>query len=201
MKKIILPLLAAASLLGVSATAVAADGTWLPTTGTGNWTVSGNWTGGTIPGSNSTTTNGDTANFGTLTGAMGVRYDLNRNIKNISLANNSAFVYTFSTSVSGSLLLSSGGSINKTAGNGTDAFNNTGIIQIQGDGGNYTFTNTGVGGLQIATTVSGVSTAGNTTTLYLNGNNTTSNNVVNNVIHSRPIGNAKKGRGMMDGEF
>jgi len=158
--------------------AQAADGSW-NVNADGSWTAAGSWTGGTIPGSNSTTTSTDIATFGLpLTAGRTVTVDANRNIAGITLSNNSAFAYQLN---SGSLLLSNGGTIQTAAANGnhSDWINTS--IYIQGNGGSASFIADATSSSSSITigsgTIAGVSTAGNTTTLTLSGNNTTTNKI------------------------
>ena len=170
-------LLAAAMLFPIRF-AQAADGSW-NVNDAGSWTTAGSWTGGTIPGSNSTTTSTDIATFGLpLTAARNVTVDANRNIAGITFSNNSAFAYQLN---SGSLLLSNGGTIQTAAANGnhSDWINTS--IYIQGNGGSASFIADATSSSSSITigsgTIAGVSTAGNTTTLTLSGNNTTTNKI------------------------
>ena len=117
------------------------------------------------------------ATFGfTLTAARIVTVDANRNIGGITFGgNNSGFGYTLS---SGSLLLTNAGTIqvDSTATSGTHTDTISSAIAIQGDGGSATFSNNGATTRLLSIgAVTGVSTAGNTTTLTLNGSNTGAN--------------------------
>ena len=168
--------IAVAATLAFSSSAFAADSSW-NVNANGNWTTSGNWTAG-VPGSNSTTTNPDTATFGfTLTAVRTVTVDSNRNIGNITLSNTANFGYILS---GGSLKLTSGGTILKSAGTNTDTISTP--IEIEGDAGTATITNNTAAGLSIGSAITGVSTTGNTTVLTLNGNGTSTNNALNGLI-------------------
>ena len=156
--------------------ALAADGSW-NVDANGNWSTTGSWLGGTIPGSTSLTDSADVATFGfTLTTGRAVTVDANRNIGGITFSNTSAFGYTLS---GGSLLLSTGGVIQTAESNGAHTDTISSAIAIQGVGGTGTFTAgaTSASGLLSIGAVTGVSTASNTTTLTLNGNNTGANAV------------------------
>ncbi|MFZ4775167.1 MAG: beta strand repeat-containing protein [Terrimicrobiaceae bacterium] len=172
-------------MLGLSTNALAADSAWTAPAG-GTWITSGNWSAG-VPGSNSTLTNPETATFNaTLTGASTVNVDANRNIKNIIIDSASnAFKYTIT---GGSLKLTDGGGIYQISG-GNQSSSVGSTIEIQGNGGSATFSNNATGVLTIANPVSGVSTAGQTTTLYLAGTSAATS-VVQNVI-SDGVGGGK----------
>jgi autotransporter-associated beta strand protein len=161
--------LAAAGLATLGPRALAADGSWF-TDSNGNWSSSGNWLSGVIPGSTTATNSSDIATFSlTIAGNRGVNVDANRNIGGITFSNTSAFAYTLQ---SGNLLLSNGGVIQQTSAAGSHADIVSSSIAIQGDGGSGTFTASGTNAgnqLLISGNVTGVSTAGNTTTLTLNG--------------------------------
>jgi autotransporter-associated beta strand protein len=161
--------------------ALAADGAW-NVDAAGTWITGTNWTGSVIPGATTGVTNPDIATFSTtLTVARIVTVDANRNIGGITFGNTSGFGYTLS---SGSLLLSNGGVVQNLAGTGNHTDAVTTPVIIQGDGGAATFTANATNpstaltiGAISSTTISGVSTAGNTTTLTLNGSNTNIGNI------------------------
>ena len=159
-----------------------ASDTWT-NNATGFWASGGNWRSGTPPGATNGTASADVATFGyALTANRTVTVDANRNIGGILFTNDSAFYFTL---YGGSLLLSNGGRIEMKAGAGAHNDNISSPITLQGDGGTATFANnsSGSGLVVINTTVTGVSTAGNTTTLTLNGINTGVNvNKIANVI-------------------
>ena len=166
---------ALAAALTLSATpAFADDGTW--SANGGAWTNSANWSGGIVPGAIGTTDNADTALFGNIGAASVVTNVNNFNIKNITISNANAFTYTIS---SGSFRLSSGGVILNALGSTATAINPS--IEIQGDGGSATVTANASGALTLGGPISGVSTAGNTTTVTLNGSSTAVN-TLNQVI-------------------
>lgn len=159
--------------------ALAANSTW-SSTATGNWADSPNWTSG-VPGTTSGTTSTDIATFTTaLTAQRAVTVDANRNIGGITFGNTSAFGNTLAT---GAMLLSNGGVIQSLPGTGDHFDTISSNLTIQGDGGTAVFTaNASVGGMNFGGTVSGVSTVGNTTTLTLNGTNTSTSNSGHNRI-------------------
>jgi autotransporter-associated beta strand protein len=164
-----------AALLAPS-TVRAADGSW-NVNNAGSWSTAGSWLGGVIPGSTTATNSTDIATFGfTLTAGRTVTVDANRNIAGIIFSNTSAFGYTLS---GGNLLLSNGGVIQSATNNGAHTDTIRSAIAIQGVGGSGTFTAgaTSASSLLSIGAVTGVSTAGNTTTLTLNGDNTGANAV------------------------
>lgn len=142
----------------------------------GTWATAGNWLDGIIPGSTLTTDNADTATFAfPLTVNRNVTVDTDRNIGEIVFqATTSLLRYNLT---GGSLNLSDGGTIRVTA----DSIHTTTMLiqsalEIQGDGGSATITSDSTTAASILTIqtggITGVSTAGNTTTLTLNGANT-----------------------------
>lgn len=157
----------------------AADATWIATT-SGDWTNSANWSGGNIPGATNSTVNTDIATFGgPITGAVTNSVDANRIIGGIT------FNYNYTNSGNGyvlknNIMLSDGGVIREIStvtpsGSRISRFSND--ILIQGDGGSATIRNdaTSSNVRMFLNGIRGVSTAGNTTTLYLDGNNTAPN--------------------------
>lgn len=157
-------------VLAAHGTAVAADGSWNTDTA-GGWATGTNWLGSIIPGSTTATNSTDIATFGfTLAGARAVTVDANRNVGGITFSNTSAFGYTLNT---GNLRLSNGGTIQTTSAQGAHEDQVRVRVSIEGDGGIATFLANGSGTLSFTgatgTSVAGVSTAGNTTTLYLSG--------------------------------
>lgn len=168
-----------ASLLGAS-TARADNGIWTNINTDGTWVTAGNWNGGIIPGIAGGTNSTDVATFSSspnLT-ARTVTIDANRNIGRIVFNNSSSLGYIIAGGSTVPLRLSSDGAIQAESTNGphTDAV--TAPVIIQGDGGRATFTANASSpdsilsiGAVSGITISGVSTAGNTTTLTLNGSN------------------------------
>jgi len=164
-----------ALVLAARGTAHAADGSWNVDVGA-SWITGTNWLGGIIPGSTTATNSTDIATFGfTLTGGRSISVDANRNVGGITFSNTSGSGYTLT---GGSLRLSNGGVIRTAAGNGAHTDQISSPTAIQGDGGSGTFTAGATNAsslLRFAGAVTGVSTAGNTTTLTLNGDNTGAN--------------------------
>ena len=174
--KSLTPVLAVATFLGLSTSSFAADAAW-NIDANGTWLAGGSWSPASAPGATTGSTNTDTATFSkTLTAIRAVTVDANRNIGNITFSSTSG---NYSLA-SGSLKLTSGGTILKSAGTATDTISSA--IEIQGDNGTATFTNNDGAVALIIGPVSGVSTAGNTTTLTLNGTGTSTNNAISNAI-------------------
>lgn len=160
---------ALAAVLALAATSsFADDATWTNPT-TGAWTNPLMWNPGAAPGSTNITTSTDTAYFNdsVITAGTTVNVDANRNIKNIVITNSAASDFRY-TLTGGSFKLTDGGGFYMT---GTRNGSIGSAIEIQGVGGSATFSNSG-GTYTFSAGVSGVSTAGNTTTLYLDGTNT-----------------------------
>jgi autotransporter-associated beta strand protein len=169
----------AVAALSVSQSAQAADATW-NLNADGSWVTDANWNPAAAPGSTSSTTNTDTATFGTIiNAARAITVDANRNIFGINFAGNSS-AYTLS---GGSLLLTAAGTI-QTSGAGTahtDTINTA--ITLQGDytfGGNSTQASRGLTFGSLATITSAATTG--TTTLTLNGTTTAANNLLSGII-------------------
>jgi len=164
------------AVLCVPQTAQAANGTWNVSTD-GAWALDSNWNPAAAPGSTSSTTNTDTATFGNvITANRTITLDANRNISGINFSANS-FAYTLS---GGNLLLTNGGIIQTSAGGSGHTATISSAIEIQGVGGNASFTagsSTATRLLTVTGNVTGVSTSGNTTALTLNGANAGANAV------------------------
>jgi autotransporter-associated beta strand protein len=169
-------LLCAVACIAGALSSHAADSSW-NVDAAGNWSTAGSWTAG-VPGSTSILDSTDIATFSnTLTAARTVTVDANRNIGGITFGNTSNFGFTLS---SGNLLLTNGGVIQNLSGTGNHTNTISSPITIQGNGGSATFTANAISGTSLMSiaNVSGVSTAGNTTTLNLNGSNTATGNEV-----------------------
>lgn len=167
-------ILCAVACIAGALTSHAADSSW-NVDASGNWTTAGSWTAG-VPGSTSVLNSTDIATFSnTLTAARTVTVDANRNIGGITFGNTSNFGFT----LSGNLLLTNGGVIQNLAGTGNHTDIISSAITIQGNGGSAAFTANATSGTSLLSiaNVSGVSTAGNTTTVNLNGSNTATGNV------------------------
>lgn len=142
----------------------------------GSWNIATNWTGGFVPGITNGTTNTDVATFATqLTTNRVITVDNNRNIGGITFQNpanaTGAATNVAYTLTGGSLLLSSGGVIQVNTGSGTNTSTINSPITIQGNNGSLTLLNNVAGDVAglVVGAISGASTAGNTTTLYLDG--------------------------------
>ena len=142
------------------------DGLWFDTT---------NWAADAAPGSTSTLDSTDIATFGiNLTASRFVAVDANRNIGGITFSNTSAFGYSL---LSGNLRLSNGGIIQSIGNTGAHTDTISSPIEIQGDGGTASFTNTSTLATRLMNigALSGASTGANVTTITLGGANTGSN--------------------------
>lgn len=139
----------------------------------GSWNDTASWTLGNIPGTTVGTTSTDVATFGFTLATLGktVAVDANRNIGGITFSNTSGFGYTLSSS--GNLLLTNGGVIQSTGTSGAHTDTISSAIEIQGDAGTASFTNSALNTrLMSIGAVTGVSTLANVTNLTLNGANT-----------------------------
>jgi autotransporter-associated beta strand protein len=169
--------LVAVGALAWTGTAQAADSSW-NVDAAGNWIDPWNWTAG-VPGAPGDPANPDIATFSDvgavpspITFPRAVTVDPARGIGGISFGNTSArYGYTL---ISGGLLLNSGGTIQTLASDGQHMESIAIGVQIQGDGGSANFTGNATNWnsfLNIWGWVTGVSIAGNITTLNLNGLN------------------------------
>lgn len=175
----------------MAASAHAASDSWSANVD-GNWIDAASWTGGNVPGSAALTNSADIATFAFTLSASGktVTVDANRNIGGITFTNTSAFGYTLN---GGNLKLSNGGVIQLTGNTGAHTETINSAIEIEGDGGNATFTNTGTLATRVIKigAVTGVSTGSNVTTLTLNGTQAPSG-VLENAV-SGIVGNGSNG--------
>jgi len=174
----------------------------------GTWTNPVNWTDGIIPGISGGSNSSDVVIFSaTLTTNRVVTVDANRNIGGIIFANpanlsgaNPATTVGY-TLTNGNLRISNGGVIQVTDSSGTNTSEVASPVSIQGNGGSATFRNDADGnkaGLTVTGAVYGNSTAGNTTTLYLDGESTSTgiggnsrNNTIG-VVSNGPAGGVVK---------
>lgn len=149
--------------------------------GSGNWDVGGNWLGMAVPGS-ATVDNTDVATFSyTLTADCIITVDAPRYIGGLSFGNTSAYKYSLNT---GTLYLNSGGVIQTLSGNGNHTDTINAALQISGTSAAtafFTANAASASSLLRIGAVTGSATAGNTTTLTLNGSNA-GNNTVAGVI-------------------
>lgn len=161
-----------------------------------NWADTNSWlSGANIPGS-TTIDNSDVATFSfPLTTNRTVTPDNPRYIGGISFGNPSTYGYNLS--LFGGLFLNSGGVIQTLSANGDHTDTITSPITIDGaSAATATFTagaSSSNSVLFIPGGVTGSATAGNTTTLILNGTNPGSNNVVNNKINGNIVDGAAGG--------
>lgn len=165
------------------AAANAASATW-NVAAAGNWADGINWTGGAAPGTTSDIDSTDVATIVQVSGsgARAITVDTDRNIFGIDFAGNNS-AYTLS---GGNLLLTNGGYIQTSGGGSGHTDTISSAIRIQGNGGAVSFTSDSATAgrlLSIGGGITGVSTAGNTTVLNLNGTNT-GNNAVGGIIEN-----------------
>jgi autotransporter-associated beta strand protein len=177
-----------ATLLLATHSTQAANAAW-NVSANGDWVTDSNWTPAAAPGAVSGTTSTDIATFSNTLTLLGktITVDANRNIGGISFGNTSAFGFTLT---GGNLLLSNAGVIQTLAANGAHMDTVASAIAIQDDGGSASFTALSTNNnslLNIAGAVTGVSTAGNTTTLNLNGTNL-GGNVITGIIGDGSLG-------------
>jgi autotransporter-associated beta strand protein len=136
----------------------------------GTWTNPVNWTDGIVPGISGGSNSADVVIFSaTLTTNRVVTVDTNRNLGGILFGNTSTNAYVLTN---GSIRLSNGGVIQTLAGTGNHNDIIASAITIMGNGGSATIRNDAEGntaGLLINGTISGNSTTGSVTTLYLDG--------------------------------
>lgn len=174
MNKIVVSLLLS---MGFSFATQAASDSWKANLA-GNWSIATNWAGGSVPGLTNGTTSTDVATFSfPLTANRVITVDNNRNVGGITFQNPanapssaSSVAYTLT---GGSLLLSNGGVIQVNSGSGTNTSTINSPITILGNNGSLTLLNNVAGDVAglIVGAISGSSTAGNTSTLYLDGVN------------------------------
>ena len=153
-----------------------ASSTWSATAADTAWNNAANWTAG-VPGVNDGTfISTDIATFNNAGNAKtAIVVDANRNILGITFDTAAAAAYTFS---GGPMLLTSGGVIQLTTTVAkTETLNNS--LVLEGAGGTYTFTNNSTSTAGILVFGTGGITGGvaGTTTLTLNGTNTTANTI------------------------
>lgn len=175
---------------GLSLTSQAANSSWNVVNANSQWTNALSWSAG-VPGISGGSTSADIAFFtNTLTVASTNTVDANRNIGGITFGNTGTKGYVLN---GGSLRLSNGGTIEmlSTSGNHIDTINPA--ITIQGDGGSATVRNSrnaNSGGISLGA-VMGVSTLGKTTTLTLDGVNTSGGNTTGLITDGSGGGNLK----------
>ena len=183
----------AAALAACTVVASAASDTWVGTTDS-TWATTTNWAGGNIPGAIGTTDNTDTVSVSNAVVTATITVDAGRNVGSIFY--DQPTTNATGVTISGAdLHLSSGGSIyGSRSATQTIASN----LVLEGDGGSYTFNSSFGGstnrGLLVNGTVSGVSTAGNTTTLNLTGTGgaTSSYHRINGAISNGTAGGTLK---------
>ncbi|MGN6627358.1 MAG: beta strand repeat-containing protein, partial [Tepidisphaeraceae bacterium] len=176
--------LSVTALLGSTAHA----GTWSGAAD-GNWSNAANWD--TLPGSTSSTTNTDSATFG-ASPITTVAVDANRNLQNIYFTGPGGSTIYYYTLNGGPLLLTSGGILQATSASGTGGPTINTALVLEGDGGAYTIQADTPGTSRKTTlngAISGVSSAGNTTTLTLTGSSGGANTVAGVISNGTNGGN------------
>lgn len=165
-------LLALTSGLLMTAPVRAGNAVWATNAASGDWGTGGNWIGGSAPGATSGLASPDVAIFSNASPMQVIVPDANRNIAGILFTNAACGVYTNGTTTGNKLLLSSGGSIAMAAVvNSSQVINAP--LELEGDGGAYTFTNASTKTITIGGAVNGVASGANLTTLLLSGANST----------------------------
>ena len=169
---------ATAALLTSHSVRAAVEGSW-NVDADGNWATAADppWLGGVVPGSSFNSFDADTATFGfPLSADRTVTVDAWRSIFTINFSNPSANKFTLAGQM---LMLTSEGVIKTLAGNGVHTDTISSAIEIQSDAGYATFTADAsfAASLLRLGAVSGVSTAGFSTTVTLNGSNRGANTV------------------------
>jgi len=159
------------TLLGVMvglapALLLAGNAAWSKTAASGDWGTGANWAGSAAPGATTGTNSPDIAVFSNASSTLVTIPDANRNIAGILFTNAACGTYTNGASDGNKLLLSSGGSIYVAANVASNQFINA-PLELEGDGGMYLFTNASTKTLQFGGAINGVSTAGNTNTLFV----------------------------------
>ncbi len=160
------------SLIGQSA--ASAGMVWTYGAATNNWADAGNWSG-TVPGSTTGTTNGDTATFNQATAGSPLTIDAGRNLMNITFDTAAVSSNTIGTTTGPALLLTAGGTIQTTATVANPQTINAPLVLE----GNYTITSGATTGTATLTFGGGITpgAASGTTTLTLNGANTGANTI------------------------
>ena len=179
--------------------AQAANGTWLNTGTSANWTNTTNWLGGTVPGATTAITgsnaNADTAIFNTAVGTFGTSGSAifidsaSENIRGITF-DTAAGSYFIGGTAGNSLYLSSGGTtqiLSTLTGTNVVETINAPLV-IESANGTYTLQNAstsgtgaGSGTLKIGGQISGG--AAGATVLTLDGINTNANTISGNIIN------------------
>lgn len=183
--------LAAVLTMGATCAARAADGTWIgastgssPTFGE-TWSDSGNWQGGSIPGTIGGTTNPDTV-FMNTQGHYTIELNANYNVKNIN-STPGGHGHAIATQTGHILSLTDGGQITNT-GNGNDKY--FAPMRLEGgSGGSYTFSGSF---MKVYAPVNGTATTGGDYTLTLAGSGT-GNAVETSGSYAGSIGNGAGG--------
>ena len=140
-----------------------------------DWSVTGNWAGGVAAGALGTTTNTDTALLSaSLTTTQNIDVGTNRNIQSLTIDGGSANTNPWQI-LNGNLWLTSGGTIQLTGSGGARTDRVVTPLLLLGNNASYTFANNSTLStrlLSVEKDITGQSTTGNTTTIYLAGSNT-----------------------------
>lgn len=165
---------------------------WWKNDASGNWTDPANWLNGNVPGIPGGSNSANVATFDILlTTNRTVTVDTDRNIAGIAFGNTGTNAYTLT---GGAIKLSNGGVIQTVDGTGNHNDTVVSSITIMGNGGSGTIRNDAAGnsaGLAISGVISGSSTTGNTTTLYLDGASTFSGNTTAGISDGSAGGKVK----------
>jgi autotransporter-associated beta strand protein len=151
---------------------------WSATAANGAWETGANWVSGNAPGANTGTTSPDVATFKTNSTTLAILPDAGRNIMGITFDTAKCGAYTIGVINGEKLLLSTGGRILMTSTVATNEIVNA-PLEVQGDGGTYTFTNASAKALTFGGLITGAATSGNTNALLLagSGGGTISSNI------------------------
>lgn len=186
----LLAIAAASAVVAMPHYAIASSGTWTANA-PGNWSDPNNWTGGTVPGATSGTTNTDTATFANTTGTTITIDSASQNIGNITFGSGAGADTIGGSGANGGnpLLLSSNGAITDSL-----AAANTELFDAPLVGyGTYTFANwsSSTGLLNFAGNITGAF-------LTLDGSNT-GQNTISGAISSSALGKLGGGTWVLSG--
>ena len=161
---------------------------WATNAASGDWGIGANWIGGSAPGATSGLASPDVAIFSNASPMQAIVPEASRNIAGILFTNAACGVYTNGTTTGNKLLLSSGGSIAMAVVVNSNQVINA-PLELEGDGGAYTFTNSSKNAVTLAFggAINGVATGTNVTSLLLTGTNT-SYSVVTGIVSDGPNG-------------
>lgn len=165
----------AITLFGVNETR-AASATWITPSGSANWVDGANWNPAVAPGGSVTESNMDVATFSTtLTGALTVAVDVNRNVGGLIFEDSSAYNINLT---GGQLRLSSGGVIENRTTSGARTIDIP-AVSVRGSSATATITSDSTNNASGRIRLSNGLGASGTATVTLNGANTAANSVGN----------------------